>query len=48
MAGSTIEHRRRVRAAETARDKLLEQNTKNRTLLAKARAELKSLRGRKS
>lgn len=44
MARSTIEHRRKVRAAETKRDKLIEGNQKNRHELAKARAELKSLR----
>lgn len=44
MARSTIEHRRKIREVESRRDKLIMQNHKARTELAKTRAELKSLR----
>jgi len=44
-AKGTIERRRALRALEAKRDKLLTDAVKNRTELAKVRAELKSVRG---
>jgi hypothetical protein len=44
-AKGTIERRRALRALEAKRDKLLTDQVKNRTELAKVRAELKSVRG---
>lgn len=41
---SNIAHRRKVRELEAKRDRLMEQTSKNRTELAKVRAELKSVR----
>jgi len=42
MAKSTIGKRRKIRALEAKRDALLEASSKNKTELAKVRAELKS------
>jgi hypothetical protein len=44
MAKTSIAHRRKVRELEAKRDRLLESNSKNKTELAKARAELSTLR----
>lgn len=44
MAKTTIQYRRQVRALEAKRDKLVEDNAKKRTELAKVRTELKMLR----
>lgn len=46
MAQSSISHRRAIRALEAKRDKLQEGNNRNKTELAKVRAELKTLRAR--
>ncbi len=48
MAQSNIQQRRQRRALEAKRDKLLESQTKNKTELAKVRAELKSMRTKRS
>lgn len=44
MAKTTIAHRRKIREMEARRDKLLEATTRNRTELAKVRAELSEIR----
>jgi hypothetical protein len=44
MAKNTIQFRRKIRELEAKRDRLLESNVKNKTELAKVRAELKSHR----
>lgn len=45
MAKQNIEKRRRIRALEARRDKLMVSKSANTTELAKVRAELKSVRG---
>ena len=44
MAKTTIAHRRKVRELEARRDRLMEGSQKNKTELAKTRAELSTLR----
>lgn len=44
MAKTTIAHRRKVRELEARRDRLIEGSQKNKTELAKTRAELSTLR----
>jgi hypothetical protein len=44
MATKGIEHRRKVRAIEARRDKLMEASQKARAELAKTRVELKHMR----
>jgi len=44
MARTSVEKRRKLRALEAKRDSLLESKTKNRSELAKIRAEIKMLR----
>jgi len=46
MAKSNIDRRRVLRALEAKRDKLLTDQEKNKTELAKVRAELKSVKSR--
>jgi hypothetical protein len=47
MANTTLAHRRKVRELEAKRDRLMESNTRNKTELAKVRAELKQARKNK-
>lgn len=47
MAKSSIAERRKKRELEAKRDRLIESSQKNRTELAKVRAELKTTRKRK-
>jgi len=44
MATDRIALRRKIRELEAKRDRLTESNTKNKTELAKVRAELKHMR----
>ena len=44
MAKTSIAHRRKVRELEAKRDRLLEGSSKQKTELAKTRAELSTLR----
>jgi hypothetical protein len=44
MANKSIDKRRKIRAAEAQRDKLLESQEKNKISLAQVRAQLKTLR----
>jgi uncharacterized protein YigA (DUF484 family) len=44
MAKTTIAHRRKIRELEAKRDRLMEGSQKNKTELAKTRAELSTLR----
>lgn len=44
MAKTTIAHRRKVRELEAKRDRLTESAEKNKTELAKTRAELRTLK----
>jgi|WetSurMetagenome_2_1015567.scaffolds.fasta_scaffold30390_4 hypothetical protein len=44
MAKTNIERRRKLRALEARRDALMQASQKNKTELAKVRAELKSVR----
>jgi hypothetical protein len=46
MSKSNIDRRRTVRALEAKRDQLLQNQEKNKTELAKVRAELKSVKSR--
>jgi len=46
MAQSSIQYRRQLRALEAKRDKLLEGAEKNKSELAKVRAELRVTRAR--
>lgn len=44
MAKSTLEHRRKIRALEAKRDALLQAGHKQKTDIARVRAELTALR----
>lgn len=44
MAAKNMAHRRKLRAAEAKRDRLMEQMVRTRILLAQTRAEIKALR----